>query len=258
MGRRFSLATGVVALVLAAPAGADAPPASLLHAEQQTAHASSVRVSMAMSMRVAGESMRFTASGVERVKAHQASMVVDMSKLNPALGKMKMLAIGSRYYIHYDLLDRLHRTRPQIKPWIVADSVAATGFDPWSLGDVDSIGAASGYKLLGTSGGVSRYSARIDLRSAIASSPQLQQLFQQAGTSLSSVLDKAVPVVLYVGSDGYLNRVVERVTMTIAGESLRMTVDVRLGDFGVDPGPVAAPSPADVMTLAQFKQLANG
>jgi hypothetical protein len=171
---------------------------------------------------------------------------------------MRMLAIGSRYYIHYDLLDTLHKTRPQVKPWIVEDSVSAVGFDPWSLGNVTSLGGASGYKLLGTSGGVSRYSARIDLRSAVNANPQLKQVFDQAAALAPSVLSKPVPVVLYVGSDGYLDRLVERETMSVAGESLAMTVDVRLSDFNVDPGPVAAPSADDVMTLAQFKQLANG
>jgi hypothetical protein len=132
------------------------------------------------------------------------------------------------------------------------------GFDPWSLGNLESMDAASGYKLLGTSNGVSRYSAKIDLRSAVNSNPQLKQLFQQAASVAPSALAKPVPVVLYVGSDGYLDRVVERVQMSVAGESLAMTVDVRLSDFNVDPGPVAAPSASDVMTLAQFKQIANG
>ena len=258
MRRRLILATGVAALALAAPAGAEAPPAQLLHAEQQTAAATSVRVTMGMSMRTAGQSLHFTASGVERLKAHEASMVVDMSKVDPTLGKMRMLAIGSRYYIHYDLLDTLHKTRPQVKPWIVADSVSAVGFDPWSLGDVTSMGAASGYKLLGTTNGVSRYSAKVDLRSAVNANPQLKQLFDQAASLAPSALGKPVPVVLYVGSDGYLDRLVERVTMSVAGEPLAMTVDLRFTDFNVDPGPVAAPSANDVMTLAQFKQIANG
>src|SRR5581483_3330003 len=111
------------------------------------------------------------------------------------------------------------------------------------------MGAASGYKLLGTTNGVSRYSAKVDLRSAVNANPQLKQLFDQAASLAPSALGKPVPVVLYVGSDGYLDRLVERVTMS---------VDLRFTDFNVDPGPVAAPSANDVMTLAQFKQIANG
>ena len=181
-----------------------------------------------------------------------------MSKLGPTVGKMQVVAIGSRYYVHYGFLDALRVTRPQIKPWIVADSVPAAGFNPWSLGDFrSSLGAASRYRLLGTSGGVSRYSASINLRSAIGSNPQLRQLLARAGSAVSALLDKPVPVVLYVGSDGYLHRAIEQITMMIAGQSLAMTIDIRLSDFNDDPGPIVAPAADQVMTLAQFKQLAK-
>ena len=252
-------AVGVAAFVLAAPAGAEQPPAPLMHAELQTAQANGLHVTMAMSMRVAGQALDFSASGVERPKAHQASMVVDMTNLSPTIGKMRMLSIGSRYYLHYDLLDSLRVTHPQVRPWIVTNTAAAVGFDPWALGDLhSSMDAASGYRLLGTSGGISHYRASIDLQSALSSNPQLKKLLGSAGTAVSALLRRPVPVELYVGSDGYLHRVVERITMAIAGDSLSMTIDIGLSDFNVDPGPLVAPSADQVMTLAQFKRLVHG
>jgi hypothetical protein len=258
MLRRLSAVTMLAALVVVAPAAAAQPPAPLARAEAQTAKATSLRLAIVMSMRVAGQTVRFSVSGVERLKAHQASMVVDMSKLSPTVGKMQMIAIGSRYYIHYDALDKLRATRPQIKPWIVTDSAAAAGFDPWSAGNFHhAFAGASGYRLLGRSGGVSRYRLDVDLKSAVAANPQLEQLLARAGTA-AGLLDKPVPVVLSVGSDGYLHRAVERIAMPVAGQSLAMTIDIRLSGFDADPGPILAPAADQVMTLAQFKRLANG
>lgn len=241
---------------MAAPASGKQPPAPLLKAELKTARARSLRIAMTTSVRVAGQTVTFSASGAERPKAHQMSLVVDMSKLNPTVGTMRVVAIGSRYYLHYGVLDALHRKQPQIKPWLVTDTASAVGFDPWSLGNVHrSLKAASGYRLLRTGGGVRRYAARIDLRAAIAANPQLKHLLARAGGGSSALLARPVPIVLDVGSDGYLHRVRERLTMPVAGQSLAMTMDFRLSRFDLDPGPIAAPPADEVMTLAQFQKL---
>jgi hypothetical protein len=256
---RVWFAVVVVGLAVVAPAAGEQAPAPLMHAETQTAHASSMRMSMRLSIRAAGQSVAFTASGFERPKAHEASMVVDMTQLSPTIGKMKMLSIGSSYYIHYDMLDTLRITHPQVKPWIVADSASAVGFDPWSFSNSFSSVSSSGhYQLLGKSGTTTRYRASITLRSAVAANPQLKPLMEQAGSVAPELLDKPIPIELEVGDDGYLHRALERMTMTIAGQSLAMTIDIHLSDFNADTAPINAPSADQVMTLAQFKKLANG
>lgn len=259
MVRRAWLAAAIAgALVVVAPANAGQPPVRLLKAEVQTARASSVRVAMTTSVRVAGKSVKLSAGGVERLEAHQASMVFAMPTPSPAIGTMQMLTIGSRSYIHYRLLDQLHAARPQIKPWIVTDAASTAGFDPWALGRLrHSMSAASDYRLLGTSGGTSRYGARIDLHEAIASNPQLKQLLARAGGVAASLLDRPVSVVFDVGGDGYLHRVREQVTTAVGGHAVAITTDVRMRDFNIDPGPIVAPPADQVMTLAQFKKLAG-
>jgi hypothetical protein len=256
---RVWLMSGVVGLAVVAPAAGEQPPAPVLHAQAQTMQASSMRISMRLTIRAAGQSLALTASGFERPKAHQASMVVDMTQLSPSVGKMHLVAVGSRYYIHYDMLDTLHVTHPQVKPWIVADSASAIGFDPWSFGSsMSSMDDAVHYRLIGRTGGTSRYRASVDLRSAIAANPQLKSLLSQAGSDAAGLLHRSVPVVLSIGDDGYLHRAVEQLTMTIGGQTLSMKVDLGFSDFNGDHGAVSAPPSDQVMTLAQFKQLANG
>jgi hypothetical protein len=261
MGRRSAIVVSMIAVLLAgaAAARAERPPAPLQAAEVKTANATNMRVTMTLTMRIGGEVLGYTVDGVERLRAHQASMVVDLSKLAPAIGKMQVLAIGPRYYVHYRLLDVLHAKRPRFKPWIVESSVATVGFDPWSLAKLPSgLRSATDFRVLRTSGGTTSYGARIDLASALTMNPRLKQMLGQLGTAVSQVVRKPMGVELDVGPDGYLHRVAERFAMSIAGDAFRTTIVVGMSDFGVDPGPLVAPPANQVMTLSQFKRLVHG
>lgn len=258
---RHAICAGVIAGALGAVAVASAasPPAPLQSAETKTENATTMRVTMTLTMRIGGQVLGYTVDGVERLRAHQASMVVDLSRLDPSIGRMRVLAIGSRYYVHYQLLDALHAKRPAVKPWIVESSAATVGFDPWSLAKLPTgLRAATDYRVLRTGGGTTSYAARLDLGSVLTMNPRLKQMLGQLGTVVSKVVRKPMEVELDVGSDGYLHRVVESFTMSIAGDPFRTIMVARLSDFGVDSGPIMAPPADKVMTLSRFKKLVHG
>jgi hypothetical protein len=260
MGRRLICAAVITsALAAAALATAATPPAPLQAAETKTANVADMRATMTLTMRIGAHVLGYTVDGVERLRAHQASMVVDLSRLDPSIGKMQVLAIGPRYYVHYTLLDTVHAKRPAFKPWVVESSVATVGFDPWSLARLpNGLRAATDYRVLRTSGGTTSYAARLDIGSALTMNPRLKQMLGQLGTVASKVVRKPMGVVLDVGSDGYLHRVVEIFTMSIAGDPFRTTVVARFSRFGVDPGPIVAPPTDQVMTLSRLKKLVHG
>jgi hypothetical protein len=249
-----------LAAAAAAAAGATSPsPSSVLEqAEQQTAQAKSIRIGMTMSLRQGRQSITLAATGTELPARHRVSLEMDLSQMSPAAGTEKVLMVGSRAYVHLAALSTPAARKKGIKPWIVEDSSSALGVDPWALGGSGPERAVEDIRVSGTGVDdavpVTRYTARISLKRALAASPQFQALVQRVHAP-ASLLKSTVTARFDIDRSGYLREVAEAFTLRLPGRSpLAMNLDFTLAGFDEAVAPIVAPPSYDVMTMDEFRQ----
>lgn len=201
-------------------------------------------------------------SGIQETPRRAGSFVYDFSQIQPTLGVTDAIALGSKLYLHYGGLDALRARRPKLKRWVLVDSKAALGVNPWGLGaaSVQAVEAIAGLRSVGrtTDAGVPvvRYAGTLDFGKAIGLVPQLQQLLSHLPASAAAVAHTRGDVEFWVGSDGYLHRVGESFGVTAGGQApLRVSLTMSFGQFGAAAGAIVAPPAADVMTLAAFNRV---
>jgi hypothetical protein len=249
----------VLAGVGVTSSAAGRPEAALVQAFQKTSRATSTNVTLTERIRAGGQTLATVRlSGIEQQRAQAGSFVFSFTPAT-GLGQATEIVHGSRVYVHFGLLDRLHARNPRIKHWVVVSSKSSLGLDPagfTALG-TNEIKETTGLHVVGsgTVGGtpVTRYAGTLDLRRA-AASPQLQQLAAHLPSAARAILRGKEHLVIAVGSDGYVHRVTTSIHAPVAGTQLRVEVDAILGDFGSSPGAIVPPAASDVMTLAQFQR----
>ncbi len=233
----------------------------LEQADARMATARSVEFGMTVRVAQAGQTYAFKASGVELLRLHQATITLDVGKLDPAVGNEKLVLIGPRAYLHFGLMDTPQARQAHIKPWVVLDLRAAAGYNPWSLGSLKSFGAVSDVVASGTGndGGtpVHRYTAKVNLHTAIALNPQLAQLVRRLGIS-GRLFDSIVSVRFDIGDDGYIHRVGEAFSLPLpGGPPLTIGFDMTMSRYNSSEPTLAAPPASQVMTLSQFERAAR-
>jgi hypothetical protein len=249
----------VLAGVGVTSSAAGGPAAALRQAFQKTSRATSANLTLTERIRAGGQTFATVhLSGIEQPRAQAGSFVFSFTPAG-GLGKATEIVHGSRVYVHFGVLDRLHAGNPRIKRWVVVSSKSSLGVDPagfTALG-AKELEETTGLRVLGsgTVGGVpvTRYAGTLDLR-RVAASPQLQQLVAHLPSAARAILRGKEHLVIAVGSDGYVHRVTTAIHAPVGGSQLRVDVDAILGDFGGSPGAIVPPAASDVMTLAQFER----
>jgi hypothetical protein len=248
---------GILAISSAAAAGG--PPASLVQAFRKTESASSAKLALVEQIQVGSQTAATVhLTGVAQPRAHAGSFVFSVTPTTAALGKASEIQHGSKVYVHYAALDRLHKKNKRVKSWVVVDSASSLGVNPATI---DVLGIAEVRQLtnvrsLGhvTRGGVqvTRYSAALDLAKGSAT-PGLQQLMAHLPSALAAlVFGGTEHFVISVGTDGYVHEITTTLGGTVAGTTLRIDIDIRQSDFNASPGAIAPPAASNVMTIAQF------
>jgi hypothetical protein len=260
MRRGVGSLAALAALVVVAASHADSPSPSdvLAQAQQQTAQAKSMQFGMTMSFRQGGQTFTLGATGTELPAQHRASLEMDLSHLSPTLGSEKVLMVGPHAYIHLGVLSTPAARRKGIKPWIVQDSASAIGVDPWSLGGSGSQDAIHDVQVAGTGVddgvAVTRYTAKIALRKALAANPQFQKLIQ-ASHAPASLLNTQITATFDIDDLGYLRDVTEAFTLRLPGQApLALSLDFTLSNFDEAVQPIIAPPSYDTMTMDEFRQ----
>jgi hypothetical protein len=263
-GRRLAALAAAAAACSCVPsaAAATAPRQALIEAEQKTAAVQSIHVSLVERLTQGSQTLVTRMSGVQETPRKAGSFVYDFSQIQPTLGVTDAIALGSKTYFHYGGLDALRARQPKLRRWVVVDSKAALGVNPWGLGvaSVQAVKAITGLRSVGraTDAGVSvvRYAGRLDFGKALGLVPQLQQLLSHLPSSAAALAHTRGDVEFWVGSDGYLHRVGESFGLTVSGQApLHVSLTMSFGQFGAGVGAIVAPPAADVMTLAAFNRV---
>lgn len=263
-GRRFAALAAAAAACSGVPSAVAATPPqqALIGAEQKTAAAQSVHLSLVETLTEGSQKRVTRMSGVQETPRKAGSFVYDFSQIQPTLGVTDAIALGSKLYFHYGGLDALRARQPKLKRWVVVDSKTALGVNPWGLGVASdqAVKAIAGLRSVGRGADagvpIVRYAGTLDLGKALSLVPQLQQLLSHLPSSAAAVAHSRVDVEFWVGSDGYLHRVSESFGLTVSGQApLRVSLTMSFGQFGAGVGAIVAPPAADVMTLAAFNRM---
>lgn len=292
MKARLGIALLAAIVVIAAAAmlsgggsgGAGGPLDPVAQAAETTTHAGGAQMTLRGSVEVPGftGAITFSGEGSFNFTAHEGSLTMTMAGL-PASGaagveggslQMTELFKSSALYIGSPLFaGRL----PGGAKWLRVDLARvqqALGLDPSSLTS-GATNPAQYLQYLRDAGGSSRvvghalvrgvpttrYAGSIDLLKAAEAQPgadraQLQAAFQKliSQTGLSSL-----PVNVWVDAHGLVRKISIAMSLNVAGQQLRATIDSEYHDFGPTPS-IAAPPSSEVfdMTGQALQSLPSG
>jgi hypothetical protein len=245
----------------AIPAWATAPPHALVQAINHTNSARTEQLSLVEKVMYGGTTQATVhLSGVEE-HGRIGSFAFSSTPATAGLSSAHEIVSGSKAYIHYPVLDKLHAADSRVKPWILVDTSSSLGVDPASLGALrtDELKSMSGLKRDGTGsvGGakVTRYTGTLSMRKN-ASSPEMQNLFAHLPSASAVVLDGTEKVEFDVGADGYVHRFTSVITVPVRGSgTLRIDLALSFGKFNAQRVALTEPDASNVMTLEQFDQI---
>jgi hypothetical protein len=182
---------------------------------------------------------------------------MSISVLGLAAQKVETLQIGTKAYVSLSALSTPAAEARGIKPWIVENLKSSLGYDPWSLTSLKSLTAIRDVEPAGsgTDNGVAvrRYTATVDLATALALNAQLGVALKKFGSALS-LLPAVITVHLDLGNDGYVHRLAESFTLP-STQPVSLSLVMTMNGYNTQTGTLVAPPASDVMTLQQFKQL---
>jgi len=256
-GAGIAVALAGLAATAAAHPASPSPADALAQAQQQMTKVKSVRIGMTMSIREGGNSFSLAATGTELPARHQASLDMDLSQMSPGLGTEKVLMVGAHAYVHLAVLSTPAARKKGIKPWIVENASSALGVDPWSLGGAGGTQALQDIREAGSGVdegvAVTRYTAKIPLRKAMATNPQFQKLVQNLHAP-ASLLNITANTRFDVDGNGYMREVTEAFTLRLPGQPpMALSMDFTLAGFDQAVEPIVAPPSYDVMSMTQFQ-----
>jgi hypothetical protein len=261
MGRARASAVVTAAGLWVAGAAAADPPAPLVQALQRTDTARSADVSFTEHVVVGSANVTVRLRGIEQPPAKAGSFVFSISPAQAVLGQASEIMLGSRVYVHYGLLDRLHAKNPAVKRWLVVDSRSSLGVDPAGLTALGSsnLKKMTGFKVVGNGSEdgvpVTRYQGVLALGQATAS-PEFQALLAHLPSASAPVLRGTARIEFSVGKDGYVHRVRSTIdTGSSARPTAQITIDATLTNFNQNTSALVPPPASDVMSLATFNRL---
>ncbi len=241
---------------------AAAPPHALVQAIERTNAAQTEQMSLVEKIRYGG-ALKATVhlKGVEEQHGTIGSFVFSTTPATAGLSSASEIVTGSKAYIHYPVLARLHASDSRVKPWILVDTSSSLGVDPASLGALraDELRNISGLRRAGAGkvGGtaVTRYTGTLSMRKN-AASPEMQNLFAHLPSASAVVFDGIEKVEFDVGTDGFVHRFTSVITVPVRGSgTLRIDLSLVFGKFNAPHAALTEPDPSEVMTLQQFDQL---
>lgn len=242
-------------------AGSAGPPAALVQAIAQTNGAKSLKISFVERVSAGSNTTIVRLKGVEQPQQHGGSFVFSTSPAQAGLGQASEILHGSKVYVHYGVLDALHKKDPRVKSWLVVDTTSSLGINPEGFTTLGATGVKElkGIKVVDKARDagvpVTRYSGTLDLRQA-AQSPVLQELLAHLPSSVAAILSGTERIALDVGDDGFVHRITTSLTLPLGGtQAISISIDVMLTDFNRPIGAIIPPPSSEVMTLTQFDKL---
>ena len=245
----------------AIPAWATAPPHALVQAIDHTNSAQTEQLSLVEKVMYGGTTQATVhLSGVEE-HGTIGSFAFSSTPATAGLSSAHEIVSGSKAYIHYPVLDKLHATDSRVKPWILVDTSSSLGVEPGVArraphrrAEEHERAEARRHRLLGGAT-VTRYTGTLSMRKN-ASSPEMQNLFAHLPSASAVVLDGTEKVEFDVGADGYLHRFTSVITVPVRGSgTLRIDLALSFGKFNAQRAALTEPDAGNVMTLEQFDQI---
>ena len=268
---RRTLVTGVVLVLALGACGRTSETASKVSTLQLVAGAAAkasdaktAKVTMTMSLPVAGKTRDISIDGAVDFRNGAVEMSMDMSSFGVGApdGSIALRMVDGVLYMDMgDMLQDAGELPAGLrgKHWFkvtmgdAAGSAAAQQQNPADLlqslrgaGEVEELGTATIHGAHTT-----HFRARIDLRKAIAGLDK--SLADRLRGSMSIFKGNEIPIDVWIGDDGLPRR--ETLSVSVGSESTQITMD--FFDFGVDVD-IAAPPADEVADLSELTDLAKG
>jgi len=265
----FAVQLAAMAVGLAGCGGDTLSLDPVADAATRTADSGSSRVEFTMAMKFARESIEMNGSGVSDYRRSRGSLTYQMEL--PGLGEVRidMRVVGTKMFMR--LPDGLGAGLTNGKEWLGFD--AGKSVEQAGLGNFDftrqqdpaqalrylraastDVREAGSAELKGVE--TTRYLGRLDFRKALEvgldelgmSAADREKAREGMETLLDQLGSNTVPFEVFVDGDGLLRRMKMDMSMTVAGERLKLAMQMDYFDFGVDVD-VKAPPARSVLDL---------